>query len=192
MWRLNQLSSTVHTTCTRWLQHCTNPRTNQWGGHAECVMAAFAWEGDLLYEIILKQRCRQQGRVYLCVTVSEWLIMRQPELFTALHLKMITCCPCRWQLQWCTPPFCFDVCGQGRAVITRLDILKQSWGYHSKSKYIQCFLFTVSITSVQGFYLNDTMGLIYQRFACVKTRANLISPANKCANCAHKLRTVSI
>lgn len=116
MWRLNQLSSSVHTVCTWSLQHCTNPRTSHQGWHTECVMAAFAWERDLLYEIILKQQWGQQARS-ACACVCEWLIMKQLELIKALHFKMISCCPCRWQQQ------CTHWCGQGKAAITRLDIL---------------------------------------------------------------------
>lgn len=51
------------------------------------------------------------------VRVCEWLIMKQLELIKALHFKMISCCPCRWQQR------CTHWCGQGRAAITRLDTL---------------------------------------------------------------------
>lgn len=80
---------------------------------------------------ILKQQCRQQWRsVSVCVCEREWVMNHKAA--RALHsfsLKTITCCPCRWQQQWCTPRFSFDVCGQGRVVVMRPDILKQSRWY---------------------------------------------------------------
>lgn len=126
MWRLNQLSSTVHTVCTWSLQHCTNPRTSHWGWHTECVMAAFAWWRVYFMKLYWSNNAGNKGGERMCVRDKVWFIMKHLELFKALYLNMITCCPCRWQQQWCTSRFSYDVCGQERAVIMRLDILKQS------------------------------------------------------------------
>lgn len=62
MWRLNQLSSAVHTVFTWSLQHCSNLRPSHWGWHTEFVMAAYAWQEGLLSEITIKQQ-------WVCVCV---------------------------------------------------------------------------------------------------------------------------
>lgn len=79
MWRLNQLSSTVHTACTWSLQHCTNPRTSQWGWHAECVVAAICMRGGFILwrftEATMQATRDQCICTYVCtVRVREQLI----------------------------------------------------------------------------------------------------------------------
>lgn len=122
MWGLNQLSSTVHTVCTWSLLHHTNPRTSQW-----------RWPGLHLHErgryftkLHWNNNASDGGggclRVFvrLCERVMNHKAARP---FHSSSLKTITCCPCRWQRQWCGPRFSFDLCGQGRVVLMRPDIL---------------------------------------------------------------------
>ena len=90
--------------------------------------------------------------VCVCVCESNWLITSRLELLIAPHLKMITCCRCRWQQQWCTPRFCFDVCGQGRAA----GLTGPNRGdTRNACKYMRHFLFSVKRTSAQRFYANN-------------------------------------
>lgn len=162
-WCEDWISSPLLST-QRALDRCSTVRTQGQvsGGDTQNVLwLQFAWEVDLFYDVLLKQQCRRQGtsvsaRMYvLCVCESNWLIMSQRELFIAPHLKMITCCRCRWQQQWCTPRFCFDVRGQGRAagLTTPTEVTTH---IRNACKYMQHFPFSVKCTSVQRFYANNT------------------------------------
>lgn len=121
MWRLNQLSSTVHTVWSP--QHCkTQGRVT--GVDTQNVLWLHLHESGIYFmELCWSNKAGNERWVYLCVRESEWLIWRQTHSssFKEDHRS------CRSQLHWWTPRFLFWCAWTRKG--RRFDILKHSWRY---------------------------------------------------------------
>lgn len=143
---LNQLSSTVHH-----VHHCCTIRTQGHRGGTQIVLRCHLHERVVYF----MQSCPSNNAGHkkgVCVRERDRVVNHGAA--TARHsssLKTIACCPCRWQRQWCTPVFSFDVCGQGRAVSTWPDILRHRWWHMYGVVALFC--------QVKRFYENETISV---------------------------------